>query len=859
MSSLKKKVNAKKPQGAGKIRMQGAKPKAQPPRQMQVKQAMMESDSEDQNNSENGDQFENNNGSDSSMEEMADEFDLDQMDEDSVGDNNKKSRNNLFDDDDDEDDDEIPHKTKAFSDDNAKWLKVKGQGSDNEDEDSEVDDDEDDDGEDDSDNENFRAMVRKSKQIEADKAREAEEADLELQDAAKQHAKFEFPDETILLAEKEQGIDMNIVRARIDEVVRILNNFAEERDGVHSRKEYVQLLKNDLSFYFGYTMFLLDRFIQLFPPSELLEFLEANEQPRPVTIRTNTLKTRRKDLAQALIGRGAGVGAIEWSQVGVQVFDSTVPIGATPEYLAGHYMIQSASSFTPVMALDPQPNERILDMSAAPGGKTTHIASLMKNTGILVANDLNKERLTGLIANVHRMGIKNCIVTNYDGRSFPKVMGGFDRILLDAPCTGTGIIARDPSIKVQKSESDIRVCSYTQKHLLLAAIDSVDANSQTGGIIVYSTCSITVEENEAVVDFVLKKRNVKLIETGLPFGRPGVTKYLSKRFHPSLTLTRRFYPHVYNMDGFYVAKFKKLSNEIPEKGDEKEIDESFGVEIKDNDEYTNMKKDTLQKPQELKKRKKSDVTKSNGVSKSKNTEQIDHMDEDENESEQPPKKKAKVTKQAEAMDVEPTESKPVEKKVTPVKAATPKAESTKTPVKSATPAKTEQSKTPAKAATPAKVEQTKTPAKAATPTKTVTPAKEKTTQAKEDTKKTPVTTPAKVEQTKTPVKAATPAKAEQSKTPAKAATPAKVEQTTTPVKSVTPTKEKSTPVKEVAEKKTPVKENGEKKTPAKSPAKEAENKSVVKTPAKDNKTPTKQNKTPVKPTTPASNKKTPKK
>lgn len=132
-------------------------------------------------------------------------------------------------------------------------------------------------------------MVRKSKQIEADKAREAEEADLELQDAAKQHAKFEFPDETILLAEstsyipwcfvwilindlimtEEQGIDMNIVRARIDEVVRILNNFAEERDGVHSRKEYVQLLKNDLSFYFGYTMFLLDRFIQLFPPSEV--------------------------------------------------------------------------------------------------------------------------------------------------------------------------------------------------------------------------------------------------------------------------------------------------------------------------------------------------------------------------------------------------------------------------------------------------------------------------------------------------------------------------------------------------------------------------------------------------------------
>jgi len=140
----------------------------------------------------------------------------------------------------------------------------------------------------------------------------------------------------------------------------------------------------------------------------------------------------------------------EWSKVGIKIFESKVPIGATPEYLAGHYMLQSASSFLPVIALAPQVGERILDMAAAPGGKTTYISQLMKNTGVVVANDAKLERLKALKFNVQRLGITNCIVTNYDGRKFPKVMKGFDRVLLDAPCTGLGIISKDPSIKSQR-------------------------------------------------------------------------------------------------------------------------------------------------------------------------------------------------------------------------------------------------------------------------------------------------------------------------------------------------------------------------------------------------------------------------
>lgn len=123
----------------------------------------------------------------------------------------------------------------------------------------------------------------------------------------------------------------------------------------------------------------------------MIQFFEANETQRPLTIRTNTLKTRRKELAQSLIQRGVNLDPLaEWSNVGIKIYDSKVPIGATPEYLAGHYMLQSASSLLPVIALDPQPYEKILDMASAPGGKTTYIAQLMKNTGSVFANDLKK-------------------------------------------------------------------------------------------------------------------------------------------------------------------------------------------------------------------------------------------------------------------------------------------------------------------------------------------------------------------------------------------------------------------------------------------------------------------------------------
>ncbi|KAJ2996290.1 hypothetical protein NUW58_g1017 [Xylaria curta] len=388
--------------------------------------------------------------------------------------------------------------------------------------------------------------------------------------------------------------DLQLLRQRISDTIRVLDDFANLSEPGTSRSEYTAQLLKDICAYYGYSEFLAEKLLNLFPPREALAFFDANETPRPIVI----------------------------------------SLGATPEYLAGHYILQAASSFLPCMALAPQEGERILDMASAPGGKTTYLAALMKNTGCIFANDPSKTRSRGLIGNVHRLGVRNVIVCNYDARDFPKVMGGFDRVLLgeliltpvlSIILLGTEFerafllqldgfyfmfIAKDPSVKTNKTEKDFITIPHTQKQLLLGAIDSVN-HAGTGGYIVYSTCSVSVEENEMVVQYALKKRpNVRLVSTELPFGKEGFTAYQGKTFEhttlklssrktptdrgldysKSLSLTRRFvshltlysylvavygfkyfcfalmndrlrwtqYPHTLNLDGFYVAKFHKI-------------------------------------------------------------------------------------------------------------------------------------------------------------------------------------------------------------------------------------------------------------------------------------------------------------
>ena len=134
--------------------------------------------------------------------------------------------------------------------------------------------------------------------------------------------------------------DLGIIQMRIKETIKVLSNFKELRDPAKARSDYMDQLKEDVSHAFDYNRDLLELLFDLFAPSECLEFIEAQEQARPMTIRTNTLKTKRKDLAKVLIQRGVSLDPIaEWSKVGLKIYESSVPIGATPEYLAGHYIL----------------------------------------------------------------------------------------------------------------------------------------------------------------------------------------------------------------------------------------------------------------------------------------------------------------------------------------------------------------------------------------------------------------------------------------------------------------------------------------------------------------------------------------
>ncbi|KAH6891140.1 NOL1/NOP2/sun family-domain-containing protein [Thelonectria olida] len=412
---------------------------------------------------------------------------------------------------------------------------------------------------------NIEGLTRK---LDAQMAEDAAEAEAEMADGAlqtnidgdKPHILDDEDDELNAKTAALLAPDLQLLRTRITENIRVLDDFSNLSEEGRSRAEYTAQLIKDICAYYGYSEYLAEKLFNLFTPREAFAFFEANESPRPVVIRTNTLRTHRRDLAQALINRGVTLEPVgKWSKVGLQIFESNVPLGATPEYLAGHYILQAASSFLPCMALDPQENERVLDMAAAPGGKTTYMAAMMKNTGFIMANDPNKARAKGLIGNIHRLGARNVIVSNYDARDFPKPMGGFDRVLLDAPCSGTGVIAKDPSVKTNKTERDFMQLPHIQKQLLLSAIDSVNHASKTGGYIVYSTCSVTIEENEAVVQYALSRRpNVRLVETNLAFGKEGFTSFMGKKFDPSVRMTRRYYPHTYNVDGFFVAKFQKF-------------------------------------------------------------------------------------------------------------------------------------------------------------------------------------------------------------------------------------------------------------------------------------------------------------
>ena len=489
-------------------------------------------------------------------------------------------------------------------------------------------------------------MSSKKKNLEKNKKKEEseeeeyeEQEELEEQEENEEKEEQEEQEEENEIKEKED-IDQRIANIgdenlKIQNIVSILSDFKNRREEGKSRNDYMTELKYLCQSYFEYNSDICDLIFNLFSPNEAVKFMEASDSQKVLTIRANSLKTKRRELAKNLISRGVNLDPLaEWSKVGLKIYSSTVPIGATPEYLSGQYMLQSPSSFLPVLALNPQPGEKILDMCASPGGKTTYIGQLMKNEGLLVANDLKKERIKSLFFNIHRLGIKNSIITNYDGREFAKLYNKFDRVLLDAPCSGLGVISKDKSVKMNRTYKEILNNSRLQKELILAAIDSCNAKGKGEGIIVYSTCTISVEENEWVIDYALKHRYVKCIETGLEIGEPGFVQFREKHFHPSIVNTRRIYPHIHEIDGFFIAKLKKYSdgpklkdNEKKEKKEKKIKKEKKEIEYYDEEEEEESEPEDIQEQIKKGKLKNYNIGEDKKNKKNKNKKEEDDDDD----------------------------------------------------------------------------------------------------------------------------------------------------------------------------------------------------------------------------------------
>lgn len=348
---------------------------------------------------------------------------------------------------------------------------------------------------------------------------------------------------------------------RIKHLLRI-NNHINKNKKFLFKNYYKKLIFKELLKIFGYSKFFLSMICNIFDLQEIYEFLTSNEKKRPLSIRINSLKKNSVETVNLIERKGIKLHRFNhFNDLAFICLDSSISLGSTTEYLCGYYTLQSISSLLPVISLNPTTNEKILDLAAAPGNKSTLISQFMRNNGILISNDIKKLRIKSLVNSIHRLNIDNSIIANYDGILIPFIMKGFHRVLLDAPCSGSGLVSHDPLIK-KINKHIVILNSNLQKRLLIAAIDACNGISPMGNIVVYSTCSISVEENECVIQYVLSKRNVEIISTGIDFGLPGLTTYKNIRFDENMKKCKRFYPHVHNVDGFFICKLRKKNIKI---------------------------------------------------------------------------------------------------------------------------------------------------------------------------------------------------------------------------------------------------------------------------------------------------------
>jgi len=273
---------------------------------------------------------------------------------------------------------------------------------------------------------------------------------------------------------------------------------------------------------------------------------EASSRQPPLTLRANTLATTREELLEKFAANGITAAPCRFSPFGFTV-EGRHHIPGLPGFREGLFAVQDEASQMAGILLDPQPGERVLDTCAAPGGKATHLAQLMDNRGELLAMDVSGSKLPLIQEAAQRLGItmiRTRMADLLQSGAFPA--DAFDRVLLDAPCSGLGVIRRNPEAKWRLTPEDVTRLAATQKVMLKNAIRML----RPGGVLLYSTCSTTLEENEAVVGDFLSRHPHCVLEN------------LNEQFPAYRELFTeegmfRAWPHRHGMDGFFAARIRK--------------------------------------------------------------------------------------------------------------------------------------------------------------------------------------------------------------------------------------------------------------------------------------------------------------
>ena len=289
------------------------------------------------------------------------------------------------------------------------------------------------------------------------------------------------------------------------------------------------------------------------------DFIAACQRPLRRSIRVNTLKISVADFLALVAPYSWQLTPVPWCAEGFWIErddEDAVPLGSTAEHLSGLFYIQEASSMLPVAALFAESNapERVMDVAAAPGSKTTQIAARMGNRGAILANEFSASRVKVLHANISRCGIHNVALTHFDGRVFGAALPeAFDAILLDAPCSGEGVVRKDPdALKNWSVESNIEIAA-TQRELIESAFHAL----RPGGTLVYSTCTLNRDENEDVCLW-LKAQYPDAVEF-LPLN--DLFASAQEAITPEGFL--HVFPQIYDCEGFFVARLRKTQAVAP--------------------------------------------------------------------------------------------------------------------------------------------------------------------------------------------------------------------------------------------------------------------------------------------------------